>query len=139
MIITTFQSGLLTLFLTPLTLCVLILYIGRSQFKVDSERQFFLGNFSWQFYLLSEFWPEICWEEIAEEILFVFVWCSVIWVIWVQADSAPFQNFSFGTYIHISIYQAYWQNFVAFFNILFDKFLVFIWWFKKFLNFCNWT
>ena len=30
------------------------------QFKVDSERQMFLRNFSWQFYLLSEFLPEIC-------------------------------------------------------------------------------
>ena len=30
----------------------------------------FLRNFSWQFYLLTEFFPQICWEEIAEEILF---------------------------------------------------------------------
>ena len=47
------------------------------QFKVDSERQiffffFFLRNFSWQSYLLSGFLPQICWEEIAKEILFVF-------------------------------------------------------------------
>ena len=38
------------------------------QFKVDSERRI-LRNFSWQFYLLSD---EICCEEIAEEIHFVF-------------------------------------------------------------------
>ena len=30
------------------------------QFNVDSERQFFEKLFSWQFYLLSEFLPEIC-------------------------------------------------------------------------------
>ena len=30
------------------------------EFKVDSERQIFLRNFSWQFYLLIEFLPEIC-------------------------------------------------------------------------------
>ena len=39
------------------------------QFKVDSERQIFN--------LLSKFLPEICWEEIAEEILFVF--CFDVW------------------------------------------------------------
>ena len=27
----------------------------------------FWETFSWQFYLLSEFLPEICWEEIAED------------------------------------------------------------------------
>ena len=37
----------------------------------------FLRNFSWQFYLLSEFLPEINREEIAEEILFVF--CFDVW------------------------------------------------------------
>ena len=40
------------------------------QFNVDSERQIFEKLFSWQFYLLSEFLPEICWEEVAEEIFF---------------------------------------------------------------------
>ena len=62
------------------------------QFTVNSERQIFCetfhGNFiysqsfcqkpaerkppkkyfSWQFYLLSEFLPKICWENVAEEI-----------------------------------------------------------------------
>ena len=41
------------------------------QFKVDSERLNSWETFSWQISLLSEFLPEICWEEIAEEILFV--------------------------------------------------------------------
>ena len=54
-------------------LCVLILYIsgGTYKFKVNSERQIwetFYGNFI----LLSEFFPEICWEKIAEKTLFVF-------------------------------------------------------------------
>ena len=42
--------------------CVNFLYIsgGTYSFKVDSERQIFLRNFSWQFYILSEFLPEIC-------------------------------------------------------------------------------
>ena len=30
------------------------------QFKVDSERQMFLRNYSWQIYLISDFLPEIC-------------------------------------------------------------------------------
>ena len=47
------------------------------QFKANFERQIFLRNFRWQFYLLSEFLPEICWEEIAAEILFVF--CFDVW------------------------------------------------------------
>ena len=49
-------------------LCVLISY----KFKVDSERQIFWETFHGIFILLSEFLPEICWEKIAEEILFVF-------------------------------------------------------------------
>ena len=51
--ITTLQLGFLIWFLTLLMLYVLILYIsgghGTYSFKVDSERQFFLRNFSWQF------------------------------------------------------------------------------------------
>ena len=58
---------------TTYVVCVNFIHKWRElQFTVDSERQIFLRNFSWQFYLLSEFLPEICWEEIAEEILFVF-------------------------------------------------------------------
>ena len=55
-------------------LCVLILYIsgGTYSFIVDSERQIFWETFHGNFYLLSECLAEICWEEIAEEILFVF-------------------------------------------------------------------
>ena len=58
---------------TTYVVCVNFIHKWRDlQFKVDSERQIFLRNFPWQFYLLSVFLPEICWEEIAEEILFVF-------------------------------------------------------------------
>ena len=42
------------------------------QFIVDSEGQIFWETFHGKFYLLAEFLPEICWEENAEEILFVF-------------------------------------------------------------------
>ena len=54
-------------------LCVLILYISVRdlQFKVDSERQIFFIIYSW------EFLPEICWEEMADELLFVF--CFDVW------------------------------------------------------------
>ena len=47
------------------------------QFNVDSERQIFGETLSWQVYLLSEFLPEICWEQIAEEIIFFHTsfWC----------------------------------------------------------------
>ena len=53
---------------TTYVVCVNFIYKWRDlQFKVDSEWQifieFFHGNF---FYLLSDFWPEIYWEEIAE-------------------------------------------------------------------------
>ena len=48
------------------------------QFKVDSERQIF-----WEtvllFYLLLVFLPEICWEEIAEEILLIFCFWCLAW------------------------------------------------------------
>ena len=39
------------------------------QFNIDFERQIFGEAFSCQVYLLSEFLPEICWEEVAEEII----------------------------------------------------------------------
>ena len=42
------------------------------QFNVYSERQICEKLFHGRFILLSEFLPEICWEEIAEEILFIF-------------------------------------------------------------------
>ena len=47
------------------------------QFNVDSVRQIF----SWQFYLLSEFLTEICWEEVAEKIFFhiSFSWSCMTW------------------------------------------------------------
>ena len=58
-------------------LCVYFIHKWRDlQFKVDSERQIFGETFHGSINLLSEFLPEICWEEIAVEILFVFrFWC----------------------------------------------------------------
>ena len=60
-------------------LCVLILYIsgGTYSLKVIPNDRFFEKLFMANFYLLSEFLPEICWEEITEEILFVF--CFDVW------------------------------------------------------------
>ena len=63
---------------TTYVVCVNFIHKWRDlQFKVDSERQICLRNFSWQFYLLSNILTEICWEEIAEEILIVF--CFDVW------------------------------------------------------------
>ena len=49
------------------------------QFNVDFEQQIsFWETISWRFYLLPEFLPEICWEEITEEIFLFFhtsFWC----------------------------------------------------------------
>ena len=46
---------------TTYVVCVNFIHKWRDQqFNVDSERQIFLRNFSWQFYLLTEFLPEIC-------------------------------------------------------------------------------
>ena len=58
---------------TTYVVCVNFIHKWRDLlFTVDSERQIFRETFHDNFYLLSEFLPEICWEEIAEEILFVF-------------------------------------------------------------------
>ena len=51
---------------------VCINFIHFLQFKVDFERQIFWETFHGNFYILSELLPEICWEKIAEEILFAF-------------------------------------------------------------------
>ena len=59
------------------TYVVCVNFRHKWQFKADSERQIFWETFHGSFYLLSEFLPEICWEEIAEEILFVFRF--VVW------------------------------------------------------------
>ena len=48
------------------------------QFKVDSERRIFWETFHGNFYFHSELLPDICWEEIAEEIHFVF--CFDVWL-----------------------------------------------------------
>ena len=58
---------------TTYVVCVNFIHKCRDlQFKVDYERQIFWETFHGNFYLLSKFLSEICWEEIAEEILFVF-------------------------------------------------------------------
>ena len=54
------------------TYVVCVNFIHKWFFEID-----FLRDYSWQFYLLSEFLTEICWEEIREEIVFVF--CFDVW------------------------------------------------------------
>ena len=62
-------------------LCVLILYISGGTYSLNStpNDRFFEKLFMAIFYLLSEFLPDICWEKIAEEILFVF--CFYVWPV----------------------------------------------------------
>ena len=73
------------------------------QFKVDSEGQICLRNFSWQFYLLSECLPEICWEEITEKIHFVF--CFNVWpwtrTLAFRLISHPLDHGDFYTISHV--------------------------------------
>ena len=54
---------------TTYVVCVNFIHKWRDlQFKVDTKRQIFWETFHGSFYLLSEFLPETCWEEIAEKI-----------------------------------------------------------------------
>ena len=61
---------------TTYVVCINFIHKWRDlQFKVDSERQIW-ETFHCNFILHSEFLPEFCWEEIAEEIVFVSrFWC----------------------------------------------------------------
>ena len=59
-------------------LCALILQVSGEAYSLKSTpNDKFLRNFFMPgFYLLSEFLPEICWEEMAEEIFFhISFWC----------------------------------------------------------------
>ena len=54
-------------------LCALILYMSGGIYSLKSTLNYiFLKSFSWQFYLLLEFLPEICWKEVTEEIFSYF-------------------------------------------------------------------
>ena len=68
--ITTLQSGLQPSFSHHLyCVCVNFVHDRRDlQLNVDCERQKILRNFFMTGLLISEFLPEICWEEITEEI-----------------------------------------------------------------------
>ena len=49
--------------------CVNLIYKWQDlHFKVNCEQQILEKTFSWQVYLLSEFLPEVCLEDIAEKI-----------------------------------------------------------------------
>ena len=59
---------------TTHVVCVNFIHKGRDlQFNVASQRQNFWETLSWQFYLHSQFLPEIYWEEIAKEIFLFFI------------------------------------------------------------------
>ena len=75
------------------------------QFKVDSESQIIWETFHSKFYLLSEFLPEICWEEIAEKILFVF--CFDVWP-WLLLDHGDFIHTYITTWWTVFTHWPYW-------------------------------
>ena len=58
--------------LTSLMLCAVILYLSGGTYSLKSIS--FDEKLSWQFYLLSDFLPEICWEELVGDI-FLHVSC----------------------------------------------------------------
>ena len=62
-------------------LCALILHIsGGTDSLKSTTNDRFLRSFSWQFYLLSKFLREICWETVAKEIFAYFrfnIWSGV--------------------------------------------------------------
>ena len=54
-------------------LYALILYVSSGTYSLTSSpKDSFFKTFSWQVYLLSQFLPEICWEEIVQELFFIF-------------------------------------------------------------------
>ena len=59
-------------------LCVLILYRNGGTYSLKStpNDSFFWETFHGNFIYFSKFSAEICWEEIAEEIIFYFVLMS---------------------------------------------------------------
>ena len=66
-------------------LCALILYVSSGTYSLTlTPNDRFLETFTRQVYLLSEFLTEICWEAIAEEILFIYhFW----WLTWVRTQA----------------------------------------------------
>ena len=94
---------------TTYVMCVNFIHKWRYlQFKVDSERQIFWETFHDNFNLLSEFFPEICREEIAVGILFVFcfdVWSGAIVTWWYENHIVLLPYWD--TYIHTSICDSY--------------------------------
>ena len=76
---TTFQSGLLLYFLTPLMLCALILYMSDGTYTLQSTPNYrFFEKLSTAILFSSHsFFLDICWEEITDEIFFAF--CFDVW------------------------------------------------------------
>ena len=68
------------------------------QFNIDSEWQILWETFHGSFYLLSDFLLEICWEENAEEIIFVFYFG-----VWPKARSMVLRRISQHTILQFKI------------------------------------
>ena len=68
-------------------LCVTFIHErGDVQFKIYSKRQIFKQIFHGNFYLLSGFIPENCWEKVAGKILYKTFLFGYIWPgVWVEA------------------------------------------------------
>ena len=112
---------------TTYLVCVNFIHKWRDlQFKFDSEWQIFWETFHVNFILLSEFLPEICWDEITEEILFVFgfnVWPWARTLVpgnqenwgWNQGSSprpdikTKFEKYFFGDFLSSDLWQKLWE------------------------------
>ena len=107
--ITTLQSVLLTYFLTPLMLCVLILYISGGTYSLRSiPNDRFLRNFIMAI-LLTRRVLEICWKEITEEIPSVF--CFDVWPGF-TSNKATHYLLDHGDYYFIVFpnYEVFWYS-----------------------------
>ena len=76
----TYTDNMMTQLLTPLMLCVLIVYMRGGVYSCIQSATDFWETLSWQFYLLSEFLPVIWLEAVVEEtFLSYFDFFEVAW------------------------------------------------------------
>ena len=110
---------------TTYVVCVNII-----QFKVDSKRQIFWETFHGNFISRSEFLPEICWEDIAEEILFACknlpprFYKKCVTILWGGGWISLLKHFSNFTLILLMSKQQYFQIVFHLFSIF--SFLFFL-------------
>ena len=70
---------------TTHVVCVILYMNGRTYSLKSISNDRFLTNFSWQFHLLTEISPEICWEEVAYGIFCSYFRFDVWPGIWIRA------------------------------------------------------